>query len=317
MEGLCQVVCHEFSHGFFHRMLEKRHALHTNNSLYHSFGRVDWASARDTCSGSQNLPQTRAIAPCGWFCCNLQGNPHQSSHRGVSHIFRNIFQQHSGFLSFEHHGSGKTTLLRCVAFLERAESGKISIGGKSIEFSKAKKRDILEFRKKIAFVFQEFNLFNNKTALQNVTEGLIAGRKVPKAAAVEIAHNALEKVGLTERDHYYPSQLSGGQRQRVAIARAIVLNPEVILFDEPTSALDPELIGETLSLIKKIAKEGISMIIVTHEISFAYEVANHVIYIDDGTVVEEGDPGEVLANPKEDKTKQFLKRILKPIEYNI
>jgi L-cystine transport system ATP-binding protein len=214
-------------------------------------------------------------------------------------------------------GSGKTTLLRCISFLEKAEYGALTIGNMTVDLNKAKKHDILAFRKKIAFVFQNFNLFNNKTTLQNVTEGLIVGRKIPKDEAIIIAKKALEKVGLSDRDSYYPSQLSGGQQQRVAIARAVALNPEVILFDEPTSALDPELIGETLSLIKKIAKEGITMIVVTHEISFASEVATKVIFMDDGLIVEEGPPSEILVRPKEERTKQFLKRILNPIEYNI
>jgi L-cystine transport system ATP-binding protein len=213
-------------------------------------------------------------------------------------------------------GSGKTTLLRCISFLERADKGVLTIGGNTVELNKAEKKDILTFRKKMAFVFQSFNLFHNKTALQNVTEGLIIGRKIPKAEAMEAAKNALEKVGLADRNDYYPSQLSGGQQQRVAIARAVVLNPDVILFDEPTSALDPELIGETLSLIKKIAKEGITMIVVTHEISFASDVASKVIFMDDGLIVEQGAPGEMLTKPKEERTRQFLRRILEP-EYII
>jgi L-cystine transport system ATP-binding protein len=214
-------------------------------------------------------------------------------------------------------GSGKTTLLRSICFLEKADQGTLTIGEKTVEFNKAKKRDILEFRRKIAFVFQNFNLFNNKTALQNVTEGLIIGRKIPKDEAIEIAKSALAKVGLADRNDYYPSQLSGGQQQRVGIARAVALGPEVILFDEPTSSLDPELIGETLSLIKKIAKDGITMIIVTHEISFAYDVASKVIFMDGGIIVEEGTPNEVLVKPKEERTRQFLKRILEPVEFNI
>jgi L-cystine transport system ATP-binding protein len=214
-------------------------------------------------------------------------------------------------------GSGKTTLLRCIGFLEKAEQGALTIDGRTVELNRAKKHEILEFRKKTAFVFQNFNLFNNKTALQNVTEGLIVARRIPKAEAIRIAKSALEKVGLSDRNDYYPSQLSGGQQQRVAIARAVALGPEVILFDEPTSALDPELIGETLSLIKRIAKEGITMIVVTHEISFASEVATKVIFMDDGLIVEEGPPSEVLVRPKEERTKQFLKRILHPVEYNI
>ncbi len=214
-------------------------------------------------------------------------------------------------------GSGKTTLLRCVCFLENAEEGTLTIGNQTVAFGKAKKRDIQALRKKTAFVFQNHNLFINKTALENVTEGLIVGRKMPKAEAAAIARNALAKVGLSNRNDYYPSQLSGGQQQRVGIARAVALNPEVILFDEPTSALDPELIGETLALIKKIAKEGITMIIVTHEISFARDVASKVIYMDGGIIVEQGTPDEVLVRPKEERTRQFLRRILEPIEFNI
>jgi len=214
-------------------------------------------------------------------------------------------------------GSGKTTLLRCACFLESAEEGTLAIGNQIVDFSKAKKRDILAIRKKTAFVFQNHNLFINKTALENVTEGLIVGRKMPKAEAVAIAQNALAKVGLSDRNDYYPSQLSGGQQQRVGIARAVALNPEVILFDEPTSSLDPELVGETLALIKKIAKEGITMIIVTHEISFARDVASKVIYMDGGVIVEQGAPDEVLVRPMEERTRQFLRRILEPLEYNI
>ncbi|SFB26110.1 amino acid ABC transporter ATP-binding protein, PAAT family (TC 3.A.1.3.-) [Cohnella sp. OV330] len=214
-------------------------------------------------------------------------------------------------------GSGKTTLLRSISFLENADQGTLTIGEKTVELNKAKKLDIAALRKKMAFVFQNHNLFNNKTALENVAEGLIVGRKMPKTEAVEIAKNALAKVGLADRHDYYPFQLSGGQQQRVGIARAVALNPEVILFDEPTSALDPELIGETLSLIKKIAEEGITMMIVTHEISFARDVASKVIFMDGGVIVEEGKPDEVLVRPKEERTRQFLKRILKPVEFNI
>ncbi|WP_135550295.1 amino acid ABC transporter ATP-binding protein [Paenibacillus cymbidii] len=214
-------------------------------------------------------------------------------------------------------GSGKTTLLRCIGFLDKADQGTLTIGDKTVGLNKAKKRDIFAFRKKTAFVFQNHNLFHNKTALENVTEGLIVGRKLPKAEAVAIARNALAKVGLADRHDYYPSQLSGGQQQRVGIARAVALGPEVILFDEPTSALDPELIGETLALIKKIAVDGITMMIVTHEISFAHDVASKVIFMDGGAIVEEGAPGDVLVKPKEERTRQFLKRILEPVEFHI
>jgi L-cystine transport system ATP-binding protein len=214
-------------------------------------------------------------------------------------------------------GSGKTTLLRCISFLEKADQGTLTVGDKTVDFMKTTKKDILEIRKKIAFVFQNFNLFNNKTALANVTEGLIVARKIPKAEAVRRAKEALDKVGLSDRYDYYPCQLSGGQQQRVAIARAVVLNPEVILFDEPTSALDPELIGETLKLLKQVAKEGITMIVVTHEMSFASDVANHVIYMDEGVAVEEGSPSDIFSRPKEERTRQFLKRILPDSEYYI
>jgi L-cystine transport system ATP-binding protein len=214
-------------------------------------------------------------------------------------------------------GSGKTTLLRCINFLEKADQGTLTIGNKTVEFGKAKMKDILEIRRKTAFVFQNYNLFQNKTALDNVTEGLITARKVPKAEAIKQAKEALDKVGLSDRYHYYPSQLSGGQQQRVAIARAVVLNPEVILFDEPTSALDPELIGETLKLLKQVAKEGITMIVVTHEMSFASDVASKVIFMDAGVAVEEGKPSEIFSRPKEERTRQFLKRILPESEYYI
>lgn len=207
-------------------------------------------------------------------------------------------------------GSGKTTLLRCINFLERADSGRLTIGDLSVDFQTATKKEIRQIRRKIGFVFQNYNLFANKTALENVTEGLIVARKVPSESARKIALEALDKVGLSDRCSYYPSQLSGGQQQRVGIARALVLNPEVILFDEPTSALDPELVGEALNVIRKVAEEGITMIVVTHEMSFASEVANRVIFMDQGVIVEEGTPHDIFTEPKEERTKQFLKRIL-------
>lgn len=207
-------------------------------------------------------------------------------------------------------GSGKTTLLRCINFLDKADSGKLTIAGETVDLKHASKKEILNVRKKTAFVFQNHNLFNNKTALENVMEGLTIARKVPKAEAEKRAKEALDKVGLAEKYHAYPSQLSGGQQQRVGIARAIVLNPEIIMFDEPTSALDPELVGETLKIIKKIADEGVTMIVVTHEMAFASEVANKVIFMDEGVIVEEGPPEEIFSNPKEERTRRFLKRIL-------
>lgn len=214
-------------------------------------------------------------------------------------------------------GSGKTTLLRCLNFLERADAGTMDFDDIHTELKGASHKTIRRVRKKTAFVFQNYNLFQNKTALENVTEGLVIGRKVPKKEAVEIAKKALDKVGLSERYDYYPSQLSGGQQQRVGIARAIAVNPDVLLFDEPTSALDPELIGEVLKVMKELAKEGATMVVVTHEMSFAQEVASRVIFMDGGVVVEEGSPKQIFRSPKEERTAQFLHRILRDYDYVI
>jgi len=210
-------------------------------------------------------------------------------------------------------GSGKTTLLRCINFLEHADIGEIIFDDLCVNVKTASPGDISRIRKKTAFVFQNFNLFNNKTAIENITEGLIVARKIPKSEAVEIARRALNKVGLSDRENYYPSMLSGGQQQRVAIARAIAVNPDVILFDEPTSALDPELTGEVLAVMKQLAREGTTMIVVTHEMSFARDVANHIVFMDSGVVIEEGTPEEIFIHPREERTKQFLSRIL-PVE---
>ncbi|MCM1103470.1 MAG: amino acid ABC transporter ATP-binding protein [Clostridium sp.] len=214
-------------------------------------------------------------------------------------------------------GSGKTTLLRCIDFLEKADQGEMIFDDIQTGLAHASKRTISRIRKKTAFVFQNYNLFHNKTALQNVTEGLIVARKIPKREAEEIGKKALDKVGLSERYDYYPSQLSGGQQQRVGIARAIAVNPDIILFDEPTSALDPELIGEVLQVMRDLAKEGTTMIVVTHEMQFAQSVANKVIFMDGGKIVEEGGPKEIFSRPKEERTKQFLRRILPDYDYMI
>lgn len=214
-------------------------------------------------------------------------------------------------------GSGKTTLLRCINFLERADRGEILFDNLQVDINTATSADISKIRKRTAFVFQNYNLFNNKTALENVTEGLIVARKVPKAEAIDIAKRALNKVGLSDRNDYYPSKLSGGQQQRVAIARAIAVNPDVILFDEPTSALDPELTGEVLSVMKQLAKDGTTMVVVTHEMSFAQDVANHIVFMDGGVVVEEGKPKEIFTRPREERTRQFLSRILPYNDFSI
>ncbi len=214
-------------------------------------------------------------------------------------------------------GSGKTTLLRCINYLEKPDVGSISIDGFSIDEKSATKKNILTLRRKTAMVFQHYNLFKNKTVLENIMEGLLVAKKINVAEARQISMDLLRRVGLEEKANDYPVQLSGGQQQRVGIARALALKPSVLLFDEPTSALDPEMVGEVLSIIKKIADEGITMIIVTHEIDFAREVATEVIFMADGVVVEQGTPKDVLVQPKHERTKQFLSRLTKEPEYEI
>ena len=214
-------------------------------------------------------------------------------------------------------GSGKTTLLRCINFLEQADGGQLDFDEQHLDYAKVTGKEIKAIRHKTAFVFQNYNLFNNKTALENVTEGLIYGRGVEKSRAVELAKKALDRVGLAERYNYYPSQLSGGQQQRVGIARAIAVEPEIILMDEPTSALDPELIGEVLGVIKSLADEGKTMVIVTHEMQFAKEISTNVIFMDGGKIVEQGSTSKIFTNPEELRTRRFLRRVLPEAEYII
>ena len=206
-------------------------------------------------------------------------------------------------------GSGKTTLLRCMNFLENADGGELDFDGEHISLGHVSKKDAARLRKKTAFVFQNYNLFRNKTALENVTEGLIIGRKMPKAEAVQIGRQALEKVGLSDREDSYPSQLSGGQQQRVAIARAIATKPEIIYFDEPTSALDPELTGEVLAVMRTLAEEGMTMLVVTHEMGFAQNVSNQVVFMEHGVVVEAGDSHTFFQHPREERTRAFLQTL--------
>ena len=206
-------------------------------------------------------------------------------------------------------GSGKTTLLRCLNFLEKADGGTMIFDGRQIDLHKASKTDIAELRKKTAFVFQNFNLFLNKTVLENVTLGLTAGAGMKKADAIEVAVKMLEKVGMADKLSSYPSQISGGQQQRVAIARALASKPEIIFFDEPTSALDPELIGEVLNVMRQLADEGMTMLVVTHEMSFARNVSNKVIFIEDGRIIEAGPSSGFFSNPREERTKSFLRSI--------
>ena len=205
-------------------------------------------------------------------------------------------------------GSGKTTLLRCIEFLEKADEGALTIGGETYDLASASKSTIRKIRRQMAFVYQNYNLFLNKTALQNVVEPLIYGQGISKDEATVIGKKALDKVGLSDRYDFYPSQLSGGQQQRVGIARAFALNPTVILLDEPTSALDPELIDEVLNVLKQLAKEGVTMVVVTHEMSFARDIANKVIFMDGGLIVEQNNSKDFFMNPHEERTKQFLSR---------
>ena len=206
-------------------------------------------------------------------------------------------------------GSGKTTLLRCISFLERADEGNIAIKDINLDMKTASNKAIRAVRMNMGFVFQEFNLFRNKTVLGNVTEGLIKSKGMDKKEAVEKALVMLTKVGIEEKASAYPDELSGGQKQRVSIARALAMDPEVILFDEPTSALDPELTREVLDTMQTIANDGTTMLVVTHQMDFARDVANRVIFIDEGVIVEEGDPKKVLNAPEKERTKQFLKLV--------
>ena len=207
-------------------------------------------------------------------------------------------------------GSGKTTMLRCLNILENPTKGTVSIEGQTLDFSKAvPKKSIASFRRQTGMVFQGYNLFPHKTALENVMEGPIIVKGVLKEQARQNAQELLEKVGLGEKKDYYPAQLSGGQQQRVGIARALAMEPKVMLFDEPTSALDPELVGEVLKVMKDLAQEGMTMVVVTHEMRFARDVADEVIFMDLGVIVEKNTPEEIFTYPKEERTKKFLNLI--------
>ncbi|MGH2420835.1 L-cystine ABC transporter ATP-binding protein TcyN [Pseudomonas canadensis] len=210
-------------------------------------------------------------------------------------------------------GSGKTTFLRCLNFLEQPTSGRIKVGDIEIDSSKPINQQaslVRRLRQHVGFVFQSFNLFPHRTALENVIEGPTVVKKMPREAADALGRKLLARVGLAGKEDAYPRRLSGGQQQRVAIARALAMEPEVILFDEPTSALDPELVGEVLATIRSLAEENRTMVIVTHEMSFARDVANRVIFFDKGVIVEQGEAKALFANPKEERTKQFLSKFL-------
>ncbi len=208
-------------------------------------------------------------------------------------------------------GSGKSTLLRCINYLEQPDQGRICIDGIQLdaaESRQAQHRKVQQLRQKVAMVFQHYNLFRNKTALENVMEGLILVQGLSRREARASATACLDRVGLADRLDFYPAQLSGGQQQRVGIARALALQPQVILFDEPTSALDPELVGEVLAVIETVAAQGMTMVLVTHEMSFASQVADRLIFMDQGVIIEQGRPQLLLNCPQEDRTRRFLAR---------
>ena len=210
-------------------------------------------------------------------------------------------------------GSGKSTFLRCLNFLEQPTGGVIEVAGIRVACTLGRTpdpRQLAALRLKTGMVFQEFNLFPHMTALENVIEGLVTVKKLARAAAAPIGERYLTKVGLLEKRDVHPIRLSGGQKQRVAIARALAMEPQVMLFDEPTSALDPELIGEVLEVMKKLAREGTTMVVVTHEMGFAREVADRIIYMEGGVIVEEGPPEAIFTQPADPRTRQFLERIL-------
>ncbi|MBT2582743.1 amino acid ABC transporter ATP-binding protein [Planococcus sp. ISL-109] len=203
-------------------------------------------------------------------------------------------------------GSGKSTLLRCFNFLEMINEGSITIDGKKVD---PKKDNLTKIRAEVGMVFQHFNLFPHKTVLENVIEAPVTVKKMNKDAARKLGLDLLEKVGLSDKADVYPSKLSGGQKQRVAIARSLAMEPKVMLFDEPTSALDPELVGEVLQVMKQLAEEGMTMVVVTHEMKFAKEVADRIIMIDQGTIIESADPKNFFENPQHERTRQFIQLV--------
>ena len=214
-------------------------------------------------------------------------------------------------------GSGKSTFLRCINHLEKIDAGRLWVDGELVGYRQSGARlyelresEVARERSQIGMVFQRFNLFAHMTALENVIEAPIRVKKVPRDEAVKRAKALLDRVGLADKLETYPSQLSGGQQQRVAIARALAMQPKLMLFDEPTSALDPELVGDVLNVMRRLAKDGMTMVVVTHEIGFAREVGDTVVFMDDGVVVETGNPREVFANPRHERTRAFLAKVL-------
>lgn len=209
-------------------------------------------------------------------------------------------------------GTGKTTLLRTINFLEKADKGSITIDNLTIDNEKATEKGMIEMRRQTAMVFQNYNLFRNKTILENVMEGLVIVQKKSKAEAEKIAREEIDRVGLLDKADQYPVELSGGQQQRIGIARAMALRPKVMLLDEPTSSLDPERSMEVLKVLQKVAKTGMTMIIATHEMDFAKYVSNHVVFMENGHIVEEGNPDQIFEHPTEERTKQFVQELENP-----
>ena len=237
---------------------------------------------------------------------------------GDLHVLKNVsftVQRGKSLVLIGSSGSGKTTMLRCLNFLNEYESGEIIIDGELLGYKKVNgkivrrsEKEIAKSREEIGLVFQNFNLFPHMTALENITLSLTHVKKEEKKKAERKAKDLLDRVGLLDKFNEYPAKLSGGQQQRVAIARALAMDPKIMLFDEVTSALDPELVGEVLMVMKQLAESGMTMVVVTHEMHFAKDVADHISFMDDGNIVEEGNPKEVLSNPINEKLKTFLKR---------
>jgi putative glutamine transport system ATP-binding protein len=233
-----------------------------------------------------------------------------NKHYGPHHVLKNIdlqVRESEVIVVIGPSGSGKSTLIRCINRLETIDGGSLLVGGLPVE---AKETDIRAIRRQIGMVFQQFNLYPHKTVLQNVTLAPINVMRQPKAEAELLARELLQRVGVADKADRYPRQLSGGQQQRVAIARALAIRPRILLFDEPTSALDPEMIHEVLDAMKGLASSGITMVVATHEMGFAREVADHVVFIDEGTIVEQGPPAAFFDNPRHDRTRAFLSKIL-------
>lgn len=258
---------------------------------------------------SGNLSQAAAISPQDEIIIKAEK---VNKYFGDKHVLKDVdFEVHKQEVValIGPSGSGKSTLIRCLNGLEKHSSGEIYIHGHRLD-TRLSIKQLSPIRAELGMVFQNFNLFPHMTVLQNIIEGPMRVRKMPKEQAVSLAEKLLAKVGLSEKRDVYPNRLSGGQKQRVAIARALAMQPRALLFDEPTSALDPELVGEVLKVMRDLAYEGSTMVVVTHEMQFARDVSDRVVFISDGVIVEQGDPNELFRNPKHERTRLFLERVL-------